>query len=60
MALDDGTGDMLSVMQSDIMLSYGHLVLIIDVKCYSHTTQAQYDNRSLRSTNLYQILTDVK
>ncbi len=59
-ALDDGLGDMLPIMQTDIMLSHHHRVLIIDAKYYSHTTQVQYDVRSLHSGNLYQIFTYVK
>ncbi len=59
-ALDDGLGEMLPVMQTDIMLTCGNKVLIIDAKYYSHTTQAQYDVRSLHSGNLYQIFTYVK
>ena len=39
--LDDGIGTMLPVMQSDITLSYGNKVLIIDAKYYAHTTQVQ-------------------
>lgn len=59
-ALDDGIGEMLPVMQTDIMLSRGRRVLIIDAKYYSHTTQSQYDVRTLHSGNLYQIFTYVK
>ena len=59
-ALDDGAGEMLPVMQTDIMLSKGNKVLIIDAKYYSHTTQVQYDVRTLHSNNLYQIFTYVK
>ena len=59
-ALDDGVGEMLPVMQTDIMLSHGSRILIIDAKYYSHTTQAQYDTRTLHSGNLYQIFTYVK
>lgn len=59
-ALDDGIGEMLPVMQTDIMLTSGSKVLIIDAKYYSHTTQAQYDVRALHSGNLYQIFTYVK
>lgn len=58
--LDDGFGDMLPVMQTDIMLSHGSKVLIIDAKYYSHTTQTQYDTHTLHSANLYQIFTYVK
>ena len=52
--------DMLPVMQSDITLSKGDTVLIIDAKYYSHTTQMQYDVHTLHSGNLYQIFTYVK
>ncbi len=59
-ALDDGIGTMLPVMQSDIMLTRGSKVLIIDAKYYTRTTQAQYDVHTLHSGNLYQIFTYVK
>ena len=61
-ALDCGTGAMLPVMQSDIMLSRRNDVLIIDAKYYSASgnTQVQYDRHTLHSGNLYQIFTYVK
>lgn len=58
--LDNGINDMLPVMQTDIMLSQGEKVLIIDAKYYAHTTQAQYNKHTLHSGNLYQIFTYVK
>lgn len=58
--LDDDFGDMLPVMQSDIMLSKGSTTLIIDAKYYSRTTQSQYGVHTLHSGNLYQIFTYVK
>lgn len=58
--LDDGISTMLPVMQTDIMLSQGEKVLIIDAKYYSHTMQARYDAHTLHSGNLYQIFTYVK
>ncbi len=58
--LDDGYGDMLPVMQSDIMLEKDGRTLVIDAKYYSHTTQTQYDAHTLHSGNLYQIYTYVK
>ena len=58
--LDDSFNSMLPVMQSDIMLSKGNRILIIDAKYYTHNTQTQYDVRSLHSGNLYQIFTYVK
>ena len=47
-------------MQSDIMLSHGNNVLIIDAKYYTHTTQTRYGAHTLHSNNLYQIFTYVK
>ena len=58
--LDDDMREMLPIMQSDIMLSKGDRVLIIDAKYYSHITQVQYDKHTLHSNNLYQIFTYVK
>lgn len=58
--LDDGISDMLPVMQTDIMLSKGENILIIDAKYYARTTQRQYDKNTLHSNNLYQIFTYVK
>ena len=58
--LDDGISDMLPVMQTDIMLSHGKRVLIIDAKYYGHTTQQQFGINTLHSGNLYQIFTYVK
>lgn len=59
-ALDDGIGTMLPEMQSDIMLTKGNNVLIIDAKYYTHNTQTQYDVHTIHSGNLYQIFTYVK
>lgn len=59
-ALDDGFGRMLPVMESDIMLTKGGEVLIIDAKYYTHTTQTRYRVYTLHSGNLYQIFTYVK
>lgn len=59
-ALDDGINTMLPTMQSDIMLTFGNKMLIIDAKYYGHTTQKQYDVNTLHSNNIYQIFTYVK
>lgn len=59
-ALDDSIGTMLPIMQSDIMLTKGNKVLIIDAKYYTHTTQTHFDVHTLHSGNLYQIFTYVK
>ena len=59
--LDDGCSNaMLPVMQSDITLSFGNRVLIIDAKYYAHATQVQYDRHTIHSNNLYQVFTYVK
>jgi 5-methylcytosine-specific restriction enzyme subunit McrC len=58
--LDDGISDMLPVMQTDIMLSCGDRVLIIDAKYYGRATQQQFGVNTLHSGNLYQIFTYVK
>ena len=58
--LDDDMSDMLPVMQTDIMLTYGNKTLIIDAKYYSKALQYQFDKYTLHSGNLYQIFTYVK
>ncbi len=58
--LDDGIGEKLPVMQSDIMLTKGSKILIIDAKYYTHTMQTQYGVHTFHSGNLYQIFTYVK
>lgn len=57
---EDCSSAMLPIMQSDITLSFGNKVLIIDAKYYSHTTQVQFDKHTIHSNNLYQIFTYVK
>lgn len=59
-SLDDGNGDMLPIMQSDILLQRDCTVLIIDAKYYQSTTQVHFDKRTIYSNNLYQIFTYVK
>lgn len=59
-ALDDGFSDMLPAMRSDVVLSRGGTVLIIDAKYYAHTMQRQFDAASIHSGNLYQIFAYVK
>lgn len=58
--LDDGYDEMLPVLQTDIMLSYGERVLIIDAKYYAQTTQQRFNVRTIHSDNLNQIFTYVK
>lgn len=59
-ALDDGAGELLPVMQSDVALSRGSTVLIIDAKYYAQAMQTQYDVQTVRSGHLYQIFAYVK
>ena len=59
-ALDDGDGDLLPIMQSDIQLQKENSILIIDAKYYSRTTQMRFDKYTIHSNNLYQIFTYVK
>ena len=47
-------------MQTDITLTYGHQILIIDAKYYRRTMQTNHDVQTLHSGNLYQIFTYVK
>ena len=47
--LDDDFGEMLPVMQTDIMLTKDEKTLIIDAKYYAHTTQRHYDKNTLHS-----------
>jgi len=58
--VDDGMDDMLPKMLSDISLTYGDQILIIDAKYYSSITSTQYSAPKLDSANLYQIFTYVK
>lgn len=58
--LDNDMSAMLPVMQTDIMLTKGEQILIIDAKYYLHTMQTQFDIHSINSGNLYQIFTYVK
>ena len=44
---------MLPTMQSDIVLSRGETVLIIDAKYYTHTLQENWDTHTIHSNDLY-------
>ena len=59
-ALDDGESVGLPQMQSDITLSRGDKVLIVDAKYYAAAAQRHYDALTVRSAHLYQIFTYVK
>lgn len=59
-ALDDGADALLPDMWSDITLTRGDRVLIIDAKYYAQATREHFGARTLHSQNLYQIFTYVK
>lgn len=59
-ALDDDMKAMLPLMFTDITLSKGSSVLIIDAKYYAQTTQERYGTHTIHSHNLYQIFAYVK
>jgi len=58
--VDDGYIDLLPEMKTDIMLSKGDSILIIDAKYYSHALQTHFDVSTINSRNIYQIFTYVK
>lgn len=58
--LDDGFDEMLPRMRSDVTLSKGDRVLIIDAKYYARNTQQHFGKTTVHSANLYQIFTYVK
>ncbi|MBQ7891045.1 MAG: 5-methylcytosine-specific restriction endonuclease system specificity protein McrC [Erysipelotrichaceae bacterium] len=58
--LDDGFDDLLPKMETDITLSKGNKVLIIDAKFYKYALQYHFDSEKLVSNNLYQIFAYVK
>ena len=57
---DEGLAVILPKMETDITLSKGNRVLIIDAKFYTHNTQVQFNKHTVHSGNLYQIFTYVK
>ena len=58
--LDDDEKNFLPAMKSDIILSAGDKVLIIDAKFYSKTLQEYFGAEKINSANLYQIFAYVK
>ncbi len=59
-SVDDNIVEMLPEMRSDVMLTKGKDVLIIDAKFYSRNIQTFYGTPKIHSHNLYQIFTYVK
>ena len=58
--LDDGMNDLLPRMETDVVLSRGSTIVILDAKHYSQALQLQYGKYKNKSGNLYQIFTYVK
>ena len=58
--LDDNFSHGLPKMRSDVTLSAGGRLLIIDAKYYASTMQSNFDKRTVHSGNLYQIFAYVK
>ena len=60
--LDNELDKFLPEMKSDITLTYGENILIIDTKYYSQSMQKieLYNSKTIHSNNLYQIFTYVK
>ena len=52
--------ELLPSMRTDITLTNGSKVLIIDAKYYERSMQVFYDKHTVHSANLYQIFTYVK
>ncbi|MBR3622758.1 MAG: hypothetical protein IKN43_05355 [Selenomonadaceae bacterium] len=50
----------LPVMQTDITLRLGDIILIIDAKYYGKSLQKQFDKYTIHSGNMYQIYSYVK
>ena len=59
-ATNDQSGSMLPIMKTDVTLSSGDKILIIDAKYYERATQVQFGVNKLHSGNLYQIFSYVK
>ena len=58
--LDDDMRDFLPRMETDVYLTRGDRILILDAKFYNQAMQVQYGKYKNRSGNLYQIFTYVK
>lgn len=54
---EDNDEGLLPIMQTDIMLSLGERILIIDTKYYSHILQSHYNKQIFHSHNFMQLYT---
>ncbi|MBQ9873484.1 MAG: 5-methylcytosine-specific restriction endonuclease system specificity protein McrC [Thermoguttaceae bacterium] len=59
-AVDDSRRDLLPRMVTDVSLSLGDRVLILDAKYYARSTQERFGSNVLISANLYQIFAYVE
>jgi 5-methylcytosine-specific restriction enzyme subunit McrC len=59
-ALDDEMDAFLPRMHTDITLTSGERILIIDAKYYTSNMQTRFDTQTVNSANLFQIFTYVK
>lgn len=58
--VDDGFQEFLPSMQTDITLTNGKKILIIDTKMYQRAMQSYYQSTTFHSHNMYQIFSYVK
>lgn len=58
--IEEGRGEFLPIMQTDITLRKGDRILIIDAKYYAEMLQTRFDTQRIRSEHLYQIFAYVK
>lgn len=58
--VENGYNELLPQMRTDVTLTNGNKVLIIDAKYYERSMQVFYDKHTVHSANLYQIFTYVK
>lgn len=57
--MEEGDPTLLPAMRTDVTLTHGDAVLIIDAKYYESNTQQHFDRHKVHSGNMYQIFTYV-
>lgn len=58
--LDDDYDELLPIMQTDVMLTKGSKIIIIDAKYYKNMAQSHFNTNKNHSQNLYQMFTYAK
>lgn len=58
--VENGYEELLPEMRTDVTLTKGDKVLIIDAKYYTRSMQVYHDKHTIHSANLYQLFTYVK